>query len=146
MQIDHIEKIMVASAWETISSNVGNPEPPSCLHFSHFKLKSSKQKLPDIQKIPGHCVLCPKQFYTNLENMMWKYYQRVHIKCELRCLNRQILFCKCCEIPNRGTDKSTHNSHYHCLMCHKPCDTRWTLGIHLVSKHSFSDNDVSSLY
>ena len=42
----------------------------SSLYFSHFRLRSSKWKLPDIQKIPGHCVLCPKQFYTNLENII----------------------------------------------------------------------------
>ena len=37
------------------------------MHFSHFKIDTSKNKLPHRQSIPGHCILCPKQFYTNVK-------------------------------------------------------------------------------
>ena len=116
------------------------------MHFSHFEIDISKNKLPHRQSVLGHCILCPKQFYTNVKGNMLRHFCRVHVKRQLKISGTQILFCKCCKVPNRGTDQSSQNSHYHCLICHKPCDTRWTLGVHLVTKHEFSDSDVECLY
>ena len=73
-----------------------------------------------------HCILCLKQFYTNVKGNMLRHFCRVHVKRQLKISGTQILFCKCCEVPNRGTDQSSQNSHYHCLICHKPCDTGGT--------------------
>ena len=116
------------------------------LHFSHFKIGTSKNTLPGRQNIPSHSILCPKQYYSNLESNMIRHFRQVHVKRQLKCCGTHILFCKYCEVPNRGTDSSSRNNHYHCLQCHKPCDNRWTLGVHLVAKHNFSDTDVESLY
>ena len=67
-------------------------------HFSHFKIDTSKNKLLDHQSIPGHCILCPKQFYMNVKGNMIRHFHRVHIKRQLKICHTRILFCKCCEV------------------------------------------------
>ena len=73
------------------------------MYFSHLKVGTSKNKLPKKQNILGHCILCPKQFYGNLESNLVRHFRRVQVKRELKCCGTHILFCKCCEVPNRGT-------------------------------------------
>ena len=46
-------------------------------HISHFTVADPKQ-IPQSQQIPGHCLLCPQQFFTNQKFQMHAHYERLH--------------------------------------------------------------------
>ena len=107
----------------------------SNLHFSHFNTNAKLTKLPERQSFPGFCIFCPKQYYANkMVNMKW-HFKCVHIKRKLQILGKILLLCKCCEVPCQGNDDTSRNTHFHCPMCHKPCENKWAIAVHLISKH-----------
>ena len=105
------------------------------VHTSHT---SSNYKGPykSKQKVPGHCLLCPRQFFGGNEREMTEHWQRVHFKHSIDVANVKFLLCKCSEVPNRGTDDSIRNRHYHCIICWKPCENKFALSKHSITRHN----------
>ena len=114
------------------------------LHMSHLR-KGSKDVVLRKQKVPGRCLLCPKQGMFVTPRLMEQHYVSVHHKSSRTFENIILLRCKCSEVRSRGSDKSTRNAHFHCTQCHKPCDFANQLAKHMVSKHDYEPEDVMSL-
>lgn len=113
-------------------------------HKSHLPEGSKIISLQG-QKCPGRCLLCPKQGMFITQRLMDQHYLAVHHKSSIKFQNLILLRCKCSEVRSRGRDSSTRNAHYHCTICHKPCDYSHQLAKHLVSKHDFEPEDVDNL-
>ena len=101
--------------------------------------------LPAQQAIPGYCVLCPKKFVGVNRRMLVAHNNRVHFAHSVVVDSTRVLMCKCSAVPTRGYDADARNAHFHCPGCHKPCDKRYQLGIHLVSRHNYTDEEVAHL-
>lgn len=116
----------------------------SSTHISHIKLNDETIVLKE-QQIPGYCVLCPKKGFFDSNEKMEKHYTAVHVKPSIIVGKMKLLKCKCSEVPNRGTDQSTRNSHYHCLTCNKPCDKGSQIAIHGITKHGYDPKKLDHL-
>ena len=112
----------------------GDTSPKPTLHLSQFKYKT-KVMIPQRQQIPGECVLCPQQKLLINDRDKTTHYDAVHISKLIVIGNTTSLYCKCSVIRSRGADQMTRNSHYHCPVCHWPCDTWQQMGQHIYSKH-----------
>ena len=112
----------------------GDVSPKTRLHFSQFKY-NTKNMIPNIQQVPGECVLCPQQKLLISDRDKRTHYDAVHISKLIVVGNTTSLYCKCSVVRSRGADKMTRNSHYHCPVCHWPRDTRQQMGQHIYSKH-----------
>ena len=57
------------------------------------------------------------------------------------------LQCKCSDVRSRGwkKDKTMHNAHYHCTVCHWPTDQPEQLANHMVCKHNIGPASVGQL-
>ena len=113
-------------------------------HMSHFTVADPNQ-MPASQEIPGYYLLCPQQYFTNQNFRMHAHYQCLHWKRMISVLDMNLLFCKCSEVPNHGCNNSIRNGHYHCPICHKPCNQIKAVAVHLVSRHKVSPNAVKHL-
>ena len=76
----------------------------------------------DEQKVPGHCLLCPKKKYFLDMHSANYHYTHVHIAYCLVIDDYKILMCKCSDIRSRGSDYCARNRHYHCYECYQPFD------------------------
>ena len=56
----------------------GDVSPKSRLHFSQFKY-NTKNMIPNIQQVPGECVLCPQQKLLISDRDKITHYNAVHI-------------------------------------------------------------------
>ena len=102
-------------------------------HISHFTVADPHQ-IPKSQQISGLCLLCPQQFFSNQKFCTHAHYQHLLWKQMIKVLDINLLFCKCSEVLNHGSDDTIRNGHYHCPICHKLCDQIKDLAIHLVSR------------
>ena len=93
------------------------------------------------------CLLCPKEKCLGGRADAIDHYKRVHISRLIQIANINILMCRCSEIRSRGSDKSVHKRHFHCLACWYPFDTTAKLRIHKLAKHSdkYLELDVAHL-
>ena len=114
------------------------------LHKSHLRV-GDKTIVVNGQTVPGHCILCPKQKYLPTNNDAHTHYERVHHKSRIQINAIIYLKCKCSVLPNRGSDRSTRNTHYHCFGCFKPCDKKSQLAKHCIDKHSYKASTVEHL-
>lgn len=114
------------------------------VHKSHY-IKPRSCILPEVQQFPGFCVLCPKQFYANELFRLEKHYTSVHLKRAVDFKKIILAVCKCSDVPNRGSDASTRNAHYHCAFCHKPCDGTKPLAKHMLCKHRVNPESVEHI-
>ena len=115
----------------------GTAEAKNYLHKSHIPFRKSS-KIPRNQEVPGNCILCPLKKYIRDNWDMNRHYNAVHIG-NLICIDNTIaLQCKCSDVRSRGwaKDKSTRNSHYHCMICHWPRDRIAQLVNHMISRHN----------
>ena len=113
-------------------------------HITHVNVKYKNIILQ--QKVPGYCMLCPQKAYFTRNQLMENHYSKVHFKDSIVFGKIRLLKCKCSEVPNRGTDDSTRNAHYHCLDCHKPCDKKSQLATHMICKHDYDPDNLADLF
>ena len=120
------------------------PDPEMQSHVS-IRPFLDNSVLPEEQKLPGHCLLSPKKSYFTTRKDAENHYNRVHIEHCIVVEDSKILMCKCSDMCSRGTDYCTHNRHYHCFMCFRPCDQKVQLAKHLIIKHQVHENSVMHL-
>ena len=98
--------------------------------------------LSDEQKVPGHCLLCPKKKYFIDMCSANYHYMHVHIAHCLVIDDYKILMCKCSDIRSRGSDYCARNRHYHCYECYQPFNQLAQLAQHLIIKHQVEEKYV----
>ena len=96
----------------------------------------------DEQRVPGHCLLCPKMKYFIDRHSANYHYTHVHIVHCLVIEDYKILMCKCSDVRSRGSDYRAHNRHYHCYQCYQPFDQPAQLAQHLIIKHQVEEKEV----
>ena len=109
-----------------------------CKCFSHVDITFDGDMISE-QKIPGFCLLYTNQFHGVKRSIMKYHFICVHLKNAIICNKQKHLLCKCKFVPVRGSDSTNQNAHYHCMICHKPCDKESAYKIHLQSKHAICD-------
>ena len=120
------------------------PDPEMQSHIS-IRPFLDNSILPDEQKLPGHCLLCPKKSYFTTRKDAEDHFNRVHIQHCIIVEDSKILMCKCSDRHSRGTDYCARNRHYHCFVCFRPCDQKVQLAKHLIIKHQLDENSVMHL-
>ena len=80
---------------------IPDPEMDSHLSIRPFLDNSI---LPEEQKLPGHCLLCPKKSYFTTRKDAENHYNHVHIEHCIVVEDTKILMCKCSDVRSRGTD------------------------------------------
>ena len=115
------------------------------MHTSH-QSASAKRLYVTGQTVPAFCILCPQQRYLYNEKLAIQHYKAVHLKPSVIVQRTRIMMCRCSDVRSRGSDHSCRNSHFHCPCCWKPCDQRYQLGIHMISRHDTREEDVHHLF
>lgn len=115
-------------------------DPVDGPHLSHLK---SRNSLPDGQE-EGYCLMCPDTF-TGTMKQLHTHVQRIHTSRARMYNNLYICMCKCSDVSSRGTDVSGRNSHYHCPICHNPCESPATLKKHINARHDVLQADLFDL-
>ena len=106
-------------------------------HPSQVKTSTSMiDYIPLTQQPNTDCILCPKEKILETLFDMQLHFKHVHIAKLLVVHDVNILMCRCSDIRSRGSDKSVHNYHYHCIPCWHPFDTPAKLRVHKLAKHS----------
>ena len=115
-------------------------------HKSQMAFRS-KSKIPKDQDIPGNCLLCPLKKYIKDNWDLKHHYNAVHIANLIVIDQTVALQCKCSDVRSRrwDRDKSTRNSHYHCIMCHWPRDRIPQLVNHMITQHNIDVGLISHL-
>ena len=94
------------------------------------------------QRVPGHCLLCPKMKYFIDRHSANYHYTHVHIAHCLVIEDYKILMCKCSDVRSRESDYRARNRHYHCYQCYQPFDQPAQLARHLIIKHQVEEKYV----
>ena len=104
----------------------------------------TKTYFPKKQPVPGDCVICPQQKYLANNWNKQRHYRSKHQEKLLVVDEVVMLHCKCSAVRSHGwdRDKSTRNAHYHCLICHWPCDKVSQMVNHI---HAIHGRDANSL-
>ena len=89
--------------------------------------------VPAKQQPNTDCILCPKEKILETLFDMQLHFKCVHIAKLLVVHDVNILMCRCSDIRSRGSDKSVHNHHYHCIPCWHPFDTPAKLRVHKLA-------------
>ena len=127
--------------WE--GNDLPKPEP----HASHLPFGTTPMIAVD-QHRHDYCMLCPRQRALDENWDVQRHYRSVNEIGHLVVNDTILMVCKCSEVRSRGwkTYKSTHNRHFHCIICHHPHDNQHQIGNHMYKKHREIDrNDVSHL-
>ena len=121
--------------------------PPNDRRVTHksFLDKDDDTIVIKSQRVPGECILCPKQKFLVRRADSLLHYESVHHKSAVEFRDKRILRCKCSEVRSRGGDLSTRNAHYHCPFCFHPSDYRHQLAKHLYCKHDVSSAECEDL-
>ena len=117
------------------------PNPELDIHMSIRPFLDSTV-VPDEEKVPGYCMLCPKKKFFLDRHAANYHYTHVHIVHCLVIEDYKILMCKCSDIRSRGSDYCAHNRHYHCYECYQPFDQPAQLVRHLIIKHQVEEKYV----
>ena len=125
--------------WDSSGADTGKK------HLSHVGI-GFKGKMIREQSTPNYCLLCPRRAFFHNDKDMESHYEKVHLKNTVTLGQLKLLKCKCSEVPNRGSDDSTRNAHYHCNVCHKPCDKKQQLATHLITRHDVQPGTLEHLY
>ena len=96
----------------------------------------------DEQRVPGHCLLCPKMLYFIKRHSANYHYTHVHIVHCLVIEDYKILMCKCSDVRSRGSDYRALYRHYLCYQCYQPFDPPAQLAQHLIIKHQVEEKHV----
>ena len=107
----------------------------------------SKSKIPKNQDIPGNCLLCPLKKYIKDNWDLKCHYNTVHIANLIVIDQTMALQFKCSNVRSCGwdCDKSTRNSHYHCIVCHWLRDRIQQLVNHMITQHNIDVGLISHL-
>ena len=125
----------------------GTDEPKDFPHASHLPFGTDPLISKDQQQ-NDYCILCPRQRELDEYWDVQRHYNSVHALKHLVVQDTVILACKCSDVRSRGwaTDKSTRNRHYHCIICHHPCDNPQQIANHMHKRHEqVSRRDVAHL-
>ena len=95
--------------------------------------------VPEGQKIPDWCILCPRNKVMRDKGFCQSHYLRVHHKKLIVVENYKMLSCKCSEICSHGSDRIARNQHYHCYQCFHPFKSADLLATHIITNHEEVD-------
>ena len=113
-------------------------------HPTHLPV-GCRTVIPDKQKIPGYCLLCPMtDIYPSLCRLR-RHYNHLHVKYQIVVKKTVMLACKCSQIKNQGTDGSCRNMHYHCYICNWPRVQKHHMFIHLTTQYGLNMKEVGHL-
>ena len=98
--------------------------------------------ISDEQRVPSHCLLCPKMKYFINRHSANYHYTHVHIAHCLVIEDYKILMCKCSDVRSRDQIIVHVTGHYHCYQWYQPFDQPAQLAQHLIIKHQVEEKHV----